>query len=144
MKEIELRIGNITNSGIVRAIHNDYVEMDCYVRFDDGTKLQHEGSDTFIEDELGYDEFDGEPLTEEWLLKFGFEKSKFDYKFEFRDIYFTIKIPAFLNHDRELTLTFHPKMKEWGFTFMGNKIQYVHQLQNLYFALTGTELEIKK
>lgn len=27
--------------------------------------------------------------------------------------------------------------------FLPNKLRYVHQLQNLYFSLTGTELEIK-
>jgi hypothetical protein len=34
--------------------------------------------------------------------------------------------------------------KGWGVQFwQGNKLEYVHQLQNLYFALTGEELEMK-
>ena len=31
-----------------------------------------------------------------------------------------------------------------GFTTMGRKIKYVHQLQNLYQSLTGEELTIKE
>lgn len=30
-----------------------------------------------------------------------------------------------------------------GGIYLGDQIQYVHQLQNLKFALTGTELEVK-
>jgi hypothetical protein len=65
-------------------------------------------------------------LTEEWLLKFGFEKKESIWS---------------LN---EIELT------SW-FTFRFSKnplklqeIDYVHQIQNLYFALTGEELIIKK
>jgi hypothetical protein len=72
------------------------------------------------------------PLTEEWLLKFGFELdieddgySKGKYKvsvsdegciFFIYDSYYPIEICEF---------------------------KHTHQLQNLYFALTGEELEIK-
>lgn len=80
-------------------------------------------------------------LTEEWLLKFGFNN---DYK----DGYIGIDI---CNSDFVLTKPF--KMGEWQDCFCfqfetGNvhkfrEIKYVHQLQNLYFALTGEELTIK-
>lgn len=55
------------------------------------------------------------PLTEEWLLKFGVE-SIYDFK-----IY---------NDDGDVF-------------YYAVGCEYVHQLQNLYFALTGEELEIK-
>ena len=71
------------------------------------------------------------PLTEEWLFKFGFDydtetKSwslltsleKFDYLFEISNKYQEYFQPDFMALD----------------------IVYVHQLQNLYFALTGNEL----
>jgi hypothetical protein len=70
-------------------------------------------------------------LTEEWLLKFGFEtlnggfyflRLKDGYRFEI--LFREGNIKADL-------LTFDPQIK------------YVHQLQNLYFALTGEELECK-
>ncbi len=63
------------------------------------------------------------PLTEDILLKCGFEKAlngwwDKDEIFSYRDGYF-------------------------GFgTNRHTKIDYLHQLQNLYFALTGEELKI--
>jgi hypothetical protein len=67
------------------------------------------------------------PLTEEWLLKFGFETNDVRYW----------QISSFRLHIN--------RYGEWIFkveTFE-KEIKYVHQLQNLYFALTGEELEIK-
>jgi len=74
-------------------------------------------------------------LTEEWLLKFGFEllcrKSPDGYK----DTIFSMQKPYW---------TLMQLDKGWGVQFwQGNKLEYVHQLQNLYFALTGEELEMK-
>jgi hypothetical protein len=67
-------------------------------------------------------------LTEEWLLKFGFEQGRNEW-----------------SKDGECF--------EWfsdGYYFtagdgckIGLVIKYVHQLQNIYFALTGEELTIK-
>jgi hypothetical protein len=75
------------------------------------------------------------PLTEDWLLKFGFEllcrKSPDGYK----DTIFSMQKPYW---------TLMQLDKGWGVQFwQGNKLEYVHQLQNLYFALTGEELEMK-
>jgi hypothetical protein len=67
------------------------------------------------------------PLTEEWLLKFGYIKGK---------IYYTEKehgtISFYFNDSEEL------KCEVYDWTY--DNIKYVHQLQNLYFALTGKEL----
>ena len=64
-------------------------------------------------------------LTEEWLLKFGFEQTSLHY---FKKSGIIIQI------------------EDDGFEcFLGNiivKIIHVHQLQNLYFALIGEELTI--
>ena len=74
-------------------------------------------------------------LTEEWLLKMGFE-----------DKYLTIdkKISS------DFTMSLIPD-KEGGYHFMphatlkwGVDLKYVHQLQNLFFALKGKELTIKE
>ncbi len=70
-------------------------------------------------------EFKPIPLTEEWLLKFGFEKKDDDYIFN--GFSFTFDENTFYNHVGKIT-----------------NIYYVHQLQNLYFALTNDELTIKK
>jgi len=80
------------------------------------------------------EEYNPIPLTEEILLKCGFEKTKYN---------FYIKR---YNSKHYLLTNFNK-----GYTEMCvNKIcggqavtKYLHQLQNLYFALTGEELEIK-
>ena len=61
------------------------------------------------------------PLTEEWLVKFGFEN----------------KTKSFVLNNISI------KQQTKGYFFyLSIMIQYVHQLQNLYFALTGEELKI--
>ncbi len=80
------------------------------------------------------DYFEPIPLTEEWLLKFDFSKSPFDktslqYK---KDIYSLIG-----NEENWFCLSVG------NFVHTKVRIQYLHQLQNLYFALTGEELTIK-
>jgi hypothetical protein len=72
-------------------------------------------------------------LTEDWLLKFGFETwHKRDW-----DI-------GGVGDGQLLTVTTYAKnpiVRVWNQDII--HINYVHQLQNLYFALTGTELELK-
>ena len=81
------------------------------------------------------DRFSGIPSTEEWLIKLGFEKiidNEFTLRYELK------KDPRFDY--------FFPKhnLKTFGLRFQGSTffdvVKYVHQLQNLYFALTGKEL----
>jgi len=62
------------------------------------------------------------PITKEWLLKFGFEYNHISGEYKGHNM-------IFFNRISYIT---------WGTT----KIYYVHQLQNLYFALTGEELII--
>jgi hypothetical protein len=93
------------------------------------------------------------PLTEEWLLKFGFVKG------EYAD-FWSINV---LRDDEDKSLLYlyahlyKGEMYEFGlcsgekeeFNHIENerayvlKIEYVHQLQNLYFTLCGKELIIK-
>lgn len=67
------------------------------------------------------------PLTEEWLVKFGFTKSLAN-----GTIYCKARFMEII-YDSDIYLS-----------FSGNRgklnIKHVHQLQNLYFALTGEEL----
>lgn len=81
------------------------------------------------------------PLTEEWLVKFGFVKDKkhdnccdleLENNFYLQGVGYgksNIKYEVILtdSNDNELTL-----------------VKHVHQLQNLYFALTNEELTIKQ
>ena len=79
------------------------------------------------------------PLTEEWLLKFGFKKQ--DYKMSGCSIYKLgniIIMNSFRDNGR----------KDMGITVEGispptwslANLYFIHHLQNLYFALTGEEL----
>jgi len=86
------------------------------------------------------------PLTEEWLLKFGFEKYSHEI---YKSRKWSLKESAFVSDwfyiKNEKSSPQKKKMFQ-GFRF-GKKLsslEHVHQLQNLYFALTGEELTIKE
>ena len=75
------------------------------------------------------------PLTEDILLRLGFEKGFYRYEFE------------------NYGLKCHKSLKEnhwivsqgFGIQFIElTEIQYLHILQNLFFSLTGEELKFKK
>ena len=72
----------------------------------------------------------GIPLTEEWLLKFGFVQYLLIWRYK------GFTIASSLNNGYGLT----------GYcieNIFPINCLYVHQLQNLYFALTNEELTIK-
>lgn len=77
-------------------------------------------------------DYDPIPLTEEWLLKFGFENFLGGYSIDgFRywpsDKEFTIYEDEWMNAPDSCRV----------------HVEFVHQLQNIYFALTGEELTYK-
>lgn len=72
-------------------------------------------------------------ITEEWLLKFGFT-GDVNSGFGKDDIELN-----YITTDDHFEFEYKTSSKSW----MLVPIKYVHQLQNLYFSLTGTELEIK-
>ena len=73
------------------------------------------------------------PLTEEWLIKFGFKKTWFGYE----NISTGIEIEPLENEDYTICIN----ANEYH---IGENFKYVHQLQNIYFALTIKELELIK
>ena len=83
------------------------------------------------------------PLTEEWLVKLGFEKSEKGSV----SIQFNIGENP-LTKDWIMQLVWLKTLPDYNLEeslFYRNgfhKLKHVHQLQNLYFALTGQELEI--
>jgi len=83
--------------------------------------------------------FEPIPLTEEWLLKFGFEKVRIDYTLTHCYHYQNEYCWIYLIHGG---FEFEFITGNHRFNLMRN-FEHVHQLQNLYFALTGQELTIK-
>ena len=87
---------------------------------------------SLLQIDISPESYCGIPLTEEWLIKFGFEKPAHTWcgdKFHLT------------NYDRDNSL--------WCVAMNKNNaiianIRYVHQLQNLYFALIGEELTLKE
>ena len=122
----ELRIGNLVESKITDEFddRNEWWEV-SEIYADD----IHWLSKVDVKDE----DFRPIPLTEEWLLKLGFEKERERYFNTFIVLRFiNNKVDVFnlgVSHDEEYL------------EFL-NSINYVHQLQNLHFALTGSELTI--
>lgn len=84
------------------------------------------------------------PLTEEWLVKFGFDRKE-----NICDEWLMIK----KNNESQLVeICENGNVRLWNgksnwqqvYSSLWCKIKYVNQLQNLYFALTGEELKIKE
>tara|TARA_R110000772_G_scaffold99393_1_gene199295 strand:+ start:42 stop:404 length:363 start_codon:yes stop_codon:yes gene_type:complete len=113
MKANELRIGNY------------YIDIDDKLTELSGYEL-YEMTIKENTESLGETEFRPIPLTEEWLVKFGFEKLE-----GWDDMYY-FKIGYFQIYEYNVS----------GYEYDDFNIKHVHQLQNLYFALTGEELKI--
>jgi hypothetical protein len=129
MKASELRIGNLVDLGNRIAKVIEIGQLACVV-------VDLEETQDTIED---YERTNPIPITEEWLLNFGFEDKKTCFNLSRKEI---------LGHDfGDFAVSKYDdtQMKVWrGHKYIGVcHVQYVHQLQNLYFALTGEELTLK-
>jgi len=138
MKTSDLRIGNK-----ILGFYYDYSEEEeqekseiCTVLALDSVGATEytiwvEGESAIIEH---YSEFKGIPLTEEILLKCGFE-NKHKNLFTFKDL-----IEIIFWNDEDVI-----GFNVWIYPTTPKKmenVKYLHQLQNLYFALTQNELTI--
>jgi hypothetical protein len=86
------------------------------------------------------------PITPEWLERMGFAIDKSNIKGE--TVY--VKGKCMLTESGDLIII-NGWLDDENLTYSGyevndadNKYKYVHQLQNLYFALTGEELTINE
>lgn len=130
----ELRVGNLVsiNNGFEMIVHSIFRDNTVYLDF--VPPLINEG-DIWEED---LKDINPITLTRELFLKFGFTDRFNNYHGkEFWTIP-NLKI-AFRNEGDGA----HVPCTNNEFLFSkGNRIKYVHQLQNLYFALTGEELKL--
>jgi hypothetical protein len=93
--------------------------------------------------ERGIEDFEPIPITEEWLLKFGFE----DVDLNMSGSNWLVKEQKGIWR-QAIRIAYSEKSEEWSLTLECVspptlsivRLKYVHQLQNLYFALTGEEI----
>lgn len=122
MKANELRIGN------------------WYNWYADGKNYQYQvKAEDFVNEII--ENFDPIPLTEEILLKCGFFKCEdfdegglIDYRYELHLFNGSISFTSNWNTEDCIYVNLNQ---------CGADVFYLHQLQNLYFALTGEELNVK-
>jgi len=121
MKASELRIGNyVMDRG------NKVLLIDHWEYKDKISEKRIDGYHPFTE---YVEHLQPIPLTEEWLFKFGFEIGY--NKTKMLDVY--CKDFGFLIE----------RSNGGNFYYKKVYVQHVHQLQNLYFALSGEELTFK-
>jgi hypothetical protein len=142
MKANELRIGNIiASSGNPRNVETWVIGKVVSIS---SLESQFEQIEVETDEEFTWffkDSYFGIPLTEEWLLKFGFtfwvdELGIKAFYLVYGIEYFCVATNGFW----QLRSGLKNNDSAWR---MGNNypfLKYVHQLQNLYFALTGEEL----
>jgi hypothetical protein len=147
MRVSELRIGNLVNG--IYADNYGHLKIDeketiCKVTTLDISDLSD--YPIYVESDEGiehFDEFEGIPITEEWLFKFGFHlRDGFSNTFKLNLEKHQYDCSEITYSEKEGLLRFS-NGKEKGTTLIPH-IKHVHQLQNLYFALTGEELTIKQ
>nr|WP_315026061.1 hypothetical protein [uncultured Chryseobacterium sp.] len=81
-------------------------------------------------------------LTEEWLLKFGFEQMKDSTTYEWKDgDYRSIQVDLKSNEAEIYLCGYDYAMSSQCFPI--DHIQYIHQIQNLFYSLNGKELNLK-
>lgn len=122
MEANELRKGNLLQGGKVLNFDN------CVVKFTD--KLHSVYG-------LNHPLCRPIPLTEQWLIDFGFERNnRIDVNLGMK------KTPVWSLYSFSITIWDNGRLfYDW---IGGNiEVKYLHQLQNLYFALIGEELKEK-
>jgi hypothetical protein len=134
MNAQELRLGNLVKDRAGKVIRIDFFD---FLHKAYSCKF---GQMMFLDDEEVHpmteytDYAEPIPLTEEWLLKLGFIEKK--------PWFFEIKMGDYELGINRIPLTAQIQSDGEFLAFLTNRTKYVHQLQNLYFAITGEELKI--
>ena len=136
----DLRIGNYVNYRIQDDLDERKDWLECSVIDANDLVILESGIDC---------DYQPIPLTEEWLLRFGFEKYDFMNGFfvKLKDRHLMVQ---FYKSEIHIFFTKVSKdsqghwMKGRDYFIDKNSILYLHTFQNLIFALTQTELTISK
>ncbi len=128
LKATEFRIGNLVNYLIID-------ELDKRKQWYEVSEIDHDDLYVLgIKDEMNQD-YQPIQITEKWLLNFGFL------------IVETNKCVEAFRENFRYSIQQVNNSEQWFWCDGKNVItnlKYIHQLQNLYFAITGEELTIKK
>ena len=125
IQENKLRVGNLLNyqtaEGDVVNLTTDFHAIKWATEDPKGFNLVHSPI----------------PITEEWLIKFGFKQyNDFGVKFNTFDLMPLCGFGYDIDTKQVVILEKGNPNSHW----IERKIEYVHELQNLYFALRGQEL----
>jgi|ERR1700751_492507 len=129
----ELRVGSLLKHG------NDEVHV-FSIHFEDRVEISCDGNNSGESNYIAT--VDSEkltpiPLTEDWLIKFGFEKTKEnEYFIDKHTVLLGVKLDPLVGKTRAIVY------RNASVGVMPICL-YVHQLQNLFFALSGEELECR-
>ncbi len=155
MKASELRVGNIIGAtkhllnhttiprpnteDIIGSVHSIESNSNIITITDPEVTYCHKLKDCF-----------GIPLTEEWLVKFGFKKYKETKHYKIESHNYSIYWDSYIatGEDNSMWRIYYHDTDYGNDRFLDchqfvERLKYVHQIQNLYFALTGIELTIK-
>ena len=133
MKANELRIGNLLQGEPILIPKLDMYGDGIMAITGEGISLMERG--------VIIDRLHPIPLTEEWLLKFGFViKNIHSTQWGDLDV-FCLSDFYIIKRDGEFYHMIDCEDREY--INWHTKLPYLHSFQNLYFALIGEELEIK-
>jgi hypothetical protein len=116
MEAKELRIGNYYNGDISKEVNIQQIT------YEDIKELFQDSQDDY---------YQPIKLTEEWLFKFGFQIDDKDECYIYDTVHLVSLYKGFNGGYQRIINGYND----------GVELNHVHQLQNLYFALTGEELK---
>lgn len=130
MKASELRIGNYINRP---DLGDSHIRTESVLAIYERVKTSGP-----IKTIFDFEDITPIPLTEDWLLKFGCKKNEDTDNFWNQEKDFSVEV-EYVRSDNGVQPLFY-----YNLSINRKKhLVYVHQLQNLYFALTGEELTLK-
>jgi len=137
----DLRIGNLVNEEVlgdcqVSGISKETVWVEV-------KNIKSNGSHNLREFHININFLKPIPLTEEWLLKFGFSKNENDV-LQIETTLMPLSITLSDNYPDEKYKAWVYEDENSSYHIISDNIKYVHQLQNLYFDLTNEELTLNK
>lgn len=123
----ELRLGNYFQSNIIQQVQIEHLEF-------------------LLNDKLDHSVMQPIPLSEEWLIKLGFEQQSSPYS----GIFINRNISIVSEFDYEKSTLENKVYKFYTILYIGpnskvvKEFKYIHDVQNFIHALTGEELAIKE